>query len=256
MSIDTVHFPGHRSEPIRGLLARPDPAPAGRSPALVLVHEAFGLDAHITKMTRRFADEGYVVLAPDLYSREGLPGPKPAPGESEARWTKADIRSAFGSLPDRRVLGDLEAALAFLARDPGVDPDRLGATGFCMGGNYAFLLGCHSRRLRAVADFYGRFIYHELDANKPVQPLDLAINLSCPLLAIFGALDPAISLADIELLRETLARSSRDFTIEVLPGAGHGFFNERRASYDAAASARAWSLATRFLREHLRPEGE
>lgn len=254
MTLETIRFPGHRGEEIRGWLARP--SRGDRSPALVLVHEAFGLDAHIAKMTRRFADEGYVVLAPDLYSREGLPGPKPPPGESEARWTKADIRGAFGRLPDRRVLGDLEGALAFLARDPEVDPERLGATGFCMGGNYAFLLGCHSRRVRAVADFYGRFVYHELNPNKPVQPLDLAMNLSCPLIAIFGAEDPAISLADVERLRETLARASRDFTIHVLPGVGHGFFNERRKSYDAAASARAWQLATEFLREHLRPEGD
>lgn len=246
--LEPVRFAGHRGEPIGGLLARPPapgPAPDGdRRPALVLVQEAFGLDDFMQRMLRRFAAEGYVALAPDLYSREGIPCTK-------ERWTKEDIRSAWRSLPDRRVLGDLEGALEHLARDPAVDPARLGAVGFCMGGNYAYLLGCTSLRLRAVVDFYGRFVYPELSANKPVQPLDLALNLSCPLLAIFGETDPSISIEEVARFRETLERAARDATVVVFPGVGHGFLSERRASHDPRAAARAWELAVDFLREHL-----
>jgi carboxymethylenebutenolidase len=166
-------------------------------------------------------------------------------------WSMDDVRAAVGALPDRRVLGDLEGALVHLASDPEVDAKRLGAVGFCMGGNYAYLLGCKSTRVRAVVDFYGRFIYKELTANKPIQPLEMALNLSCPLLALFGEEDPSISRADVEKLRTVLTQFAKEFTIVTFPGAGHGFLNDRRKSYDKDAAEKAWKLAVDFLREHL-----
>jgi carboxymethylenebutenolidase len=162
-----------------------------------------------------------------------------------------DVRAAVSKLPDRRVLGDLEGALVHLANDPEVDAKRLGAIGFCMGGNYAYLLGCKSTRARCVVDFYGRFIYRELTAEKPIQPLEMALNLSCPLLAIFGEEDPSISRDDVEKFRRTLEQFSKEFTIVTFPGAGHGFLNDRRKSYDATVAEKAWKLAIEFLREHL-----
>ena len=217
----------------------------------MLVQEAFGIDAHIRSLVARFAGEGFVVVAPDLYSREGTPGPKPTREDPEPMWSMDDVRAAVSALPDRRVLGDLEGALVHLASDPEVDAKRLGAVGFCMGGNYAYLLGCKSMRVRAVVDFYGRFIYKDLTANKPMQPLEMALNLSCPLLALFGEEDPSISRADIEKLRTVLTQFAKDFTIVTFPGAGHGFLNDRRKSYDKVAAEKAWKLAVDFLREHL-----
>ena len=218
----------------------------------MLVHEVFGLDAHVRSIAERFAEEGYTVLAPDLYSREGKPpGPEATEGEPEPTWTGDDVRAAFESLPNRRVLGDLEGALERLAADPGVDANRLGAVGLCMGGNYAYMLGCTSRRVSAVVDFYGRFVYRELSANKPMQPLEMALNLSCPMLAIFGGKDPSISAADIERFRTVMRQFARDVEVVVFPEAGHGFLNDRRKSYDAAAASEAWKLAVGFLREQL-----
>jgi carboxymethylenebutenolidase len=249
-SVSSIRFRGHGGDEIDGITARPK-LDEDKLPGIVLVQEAFGIDAHIRSMVARFADEGFVVIAPDLYSREGTPGPKPTRQDPEPMWSMDDVRAAVSSLPDRRVLADLEGALVHLANDPSVDAKRLGAVGFCMGGNYAYLLGCKSMRVRAVVDFYGRFVYRELTANKPVQPLEMALNLSCPLLAIFGGQDPSISRADVEKLRTTLDQFGKELTIVTFPGAGHGFLNDRRKSYDADAAAKAWKLAIDFLREHL-----
>jgi carboxymethylenebutenolidase len=149
------------------------------------------------------------------------------------------------------VLGDLEGALVALAGDPRVARTRLGAVGFCMGGNYAYMLGCTSRRLSAVVDFYGRFVYPELSANKPIQPLELALNLGVPLLAFFGEDDPSISREDVERFRGVLTQFARDFRIVTYPGVGHGFMNDRRKSYDERAANEAFRLSIDFLREHL-----
>jgi carboxymethylenebutenolidase len=253
----TIRFRGHGGDEIGGYLARPEESGESRSIAgLVLVQEVFGVDAHIREMSERFAGEGFAVLAPDLYSREGTPGPKPTPGIPEPVWSMDEVRAAVASLPDRRVLGDLEGALERLAAEPGVDARKLGAVGFCMGGNYAYLLGCSSRRVKAVVDFYGRFIYRELSPNKPVQPLDFALNLSCPMLALFGEQDPSISMEDVEKFRKVMDQFSRDVTIITFPGVGHGFMNDKRRSYDRDAAERAWGSAIEFLREQLTLFGE
>jgi carboxymethylenebutenolidase len=222
-----------------------------RIPGIVLVQEVFGVDAHIRAMTEKLAGEGYAVLAPDLYSREGVPGPKPTPGIADPVWSMEEVRAAVASLPDRRVLGDLEGALDRLAAEPGVDRAKLGAIGFCMGGNYAYLLGCSSRRVRGVVDFYGRFIYRELSPNKPIQPLELALNLSCPMLAMFGERDPSITTEDVEKLRKVMDQFAREVTVVTFPDAGHGFMNDRRRSYDRETAERAWTMAVDFLRGAL-----
>src|SRR5206468_11767284 len=100
-------FRGHGGEEISGFLARPGVVGEdGRRPGLVLVQEVFGVDAHIRAMCERFAGEGFAVLAPDLYSREGVPGPKPTPAIPDPVWSMDEVRAAVASLPDRRVLGD------------------------------------------------------------------------------------------------------------------------------------------------------
>jgi len=248
----TIRFPGHEREEIQGLLARPDGGRARRGPGIVLVQEVFGIDGHIREMSERFAAEGFVVIAPDLYSRAGVPGPKPTRDVPDPVWSVDEVRAAVLSLPDRRVLGDLEGALDHLAQQPDVDAKKLATVGFCMGGNYAYLLGCASRRVSAVVDFYGRFIYRELSPHKPVQPLELALNLSCPMLAMFGERDPSISAEDVERFRKVMDQFAREVTVVVFPGAGHGFMNDRRRSYDRETAGKAWELAVDFLREHSR----
>lgn len=223
-------------------------------PGILLLHEVFGLDAHMRDVARRFAAEGYVVHVPDLYAPDGVPGPASTADDPAPAWTADQIRAAVASLPDRRVLADLEAAAETLGKRQDVDAERIAVVGFCMGGNYAFLLGCTSSRVRAVVDFYGRVVYPELSAEKPTQPLELALNLGCPLLALFGEEDPAIPAEDVERMRVVLSQFSREFDILTYPGAGHGFFNDRRPGHHEAAAADAWRRVLDFLRSTLEPE--
>jgi carboxymethylenebutenolidase len=215
---------------------------AGPVPGLVLVPDVRGLSAHYRDVARRFAAEGFFTLAVDLYSREGAPDlPDMA---AVFRWMRA--------LPDRRVLGDLGAAVEYLATRPEVWPDAIGVTGFCMGGQYALMAACTVPGLRACVAWYGMLRYAETDELKPASPLALAPGLACPYLGLFGADDAIIPPADVEELRGILARAGRTFEIHVYPGAGHAFFNDTRPdAYRAEAAADAWPRAVGFLRRHL-----
>jgi carboxymethylenebutenolidase len=247
----SIELAGQGGERIRGWFVPAEPRHGPRAPGIVLVHEVFGLDPHIEDVARRFAREGFAVLAPDLWSREGLPGPRPTADDPAPRWTSEQVRAAVQSLPDRRVLGDLEGALAWLAARPDVDAERLAAVGFCMGGNHAYQLGCTSRRVRCVVDYYGRLRYHELNAAKPIQPDELALNLSVPMLAVFGLRDATIPREQIDEFRARLDQAAKHVELELYPEAGHGFFNDARPAYREADARDAWRKTLAFLRREL-----
>jgi carboxymethylenebutenolidase len=219
------------------------PRGEGPFPALVLVPDVRGLYEHYRDVARRFAAEGFLTFAVDLYSREGAPDLTDM--ASVARWIR--------ELPDRRVLADLEAAVHFLATHPDVRANAIGITGFCMGGQYAFMAACTTERLAACVTWYGMLRYAEIDENNPISPLDLAPRLHCPFLGLYGCEDALIPLADIEELQAILRRNGKQFEIECYEGAGHAFFNDTRPEmYRPQAAAKAWPRALAFLREHLR----
>jgi carboxymethylenebutenolidase len=216
----------------------------GRRPGLIVVPDVRGLSEHYCDVARRFAGEGFFALAVDLYSREGAPElPDMA---AVFRWMRA--------LPDTRVLSDLGAAVGYLARRPEVAAPALGITGYCMGGQYALMAACTVPGIAACVSWYGMLRYGERDAVKPASPLDLAPELQCPYLGLFGEQDAIIPLADVEELRAILAREQKRFEIVTYPGAGHAFFNDTRPdAYRPDAAKDAWPRAVTFLRRHLRP---
>jgi carboxymethylenebutenolidase len=120
-----------------------------------------------------------------------------------------------------------------------------------MGGNYAFQLGCTSRRVAAVVDFYGRLVHPDLSREKPIQPLELALNLSCPVLFHFGAEDASIPAEHVLGLETVLAQFANSGEIETWAGAGHGFFNDRRPGYHGPSARAAWDRTLLFLRAEL-----
>ncbi|MBI5503689.1 MAG: dienelactone hydrolase family protein [Deltaproteobacteria bacterium] len=238
-----VTFPAPAEFPcdhLRGYLA----APAGSEPrpGVVLVPDVRGLYDHFRDVARRLAAEGFVTLAVDLYSREDAP----ELGDLDAvmRW--------MGSLPDRRILGDLGAAARWLGDHPRVAGRQVGITGFCMGGQYALMAACSDDRLGACVSWYGLLRYARKSAARPADPLDMAPQLGCATLALFGADDSLIPPADVQALREALTAAGKQFEIEVYEGAGHAFFNDARPEmYRADAAAAAWPRAVEFLRRHL-----
>jgi carboxymethylenebutenolidase len=247
--VDEIELAGHGGDAIRAHLWRPA-APAEPARGVVLAHDVFGVDS-VRGAAARLAAHGLSVVAPDLYSREGLPGPAPGADEPAPAWPLATVRAAVAALPDRRALADLDGACAFLVERGLAEPDRVGALGFCMGGNLAYLLGCTSTRVHAVVDFYGRVIYAALDERKPIQPLELALNLTAPFLGLFAGRDASIPAADVERLRAALSQAGKDFDIVIYPDAEHGFAHSARGTFHAAAAADAWERVFAFLDERL-----
>jgi carboxymethylenebutenolidase len=230
----------HDGATIRGYAAWPESASA--LPGLVLIPDVRGLYEHYRDVTRRFAQEGFFTFAIDLYSREGAPNLPDM--ESVFRWIE--------QLPDPRVLGDLRAAVEFVAAQPQTGGRKVGITGFCMGGQYALMAACTTPALAACVSWYGMLRYRANNALKPASPLQLAPQLGCPYLGLFGEEDAIIPPADVEELRGILTEKAKTFTIRTYAGAGHAFFNDARPdAYRAEAARDAWPRAVRFLREHL-----
>jgi len=238
MAIETESVRWTRDgDTLLGYLASPGDA---RGPGLVLIPDVRGLSDHYRDVGRRFAAEGFRTLAVDVYSREGEPD-------------LPDMAAVFrqiASLPDPRVLADVQSAVDLLAAR--ADVDRVGITGFCLGGQYALMTACTAHGLSACVSWYGMLRYAERNARKPASPLDLAPRLACPYLGLFGEEDALIPPADVDELRTILERAGGTFEIRSYRGAGHAFFNDTRPdAYRADAAADAFPRAVAFLRRHL-----
>lgn len=228
-----------------GFLVHPE---EGTHPGVVLLPDVRGIYEHFRELGRRLAAEGFAVLVADLYRRTGRPTlTDPA---SAMRW--------IAELDDRIVMDEIRAAVAFLRGHPAVGGQPVGILGFCMGGQYTLLAACSVPGLAAAVSFYGMIRYAPgLDpAKKPHAPLDIAADLRCPLLGLYGAEDPLIPLEDVRAFEEAARRSGRAVEFRVYPGAGHAFLNDTQPErYRPEAAADAWRRAVAFLRSHLGPDG-
>ena len=201
----------------------------GSGPGVVVLHEAWGLDDYVRGVCARLAREGFVALAPDFFDG------KLAPDVAEAGRLVAE-------LDDARVVGDLDGAVHALLSHAAVDGPKVGVLGFCMGGHFALVAGCHNRRVGAVVDFYGLFA---------APPLDIK-GLEAPVLAIFAEHDAYIAREAIEGLRQALQAGGKRASVQVQPGVQHGFMNETRPDrFDAAAAGQGWERLLAFLRAEL-----
>ncbi len=233
-----VEFPG-AGAPIEAALYAPDRGP---HPGVIVIPDVRGLYDHFHDVGRRIAREGFATLVLDLYSR----GDRPDTSSLEA--TFEFIRK----LPDRRVLGDVEAAVRFLRGRPEVGDRAVGITGFCMGGKYAMLSACNVPDLAAAVAWYGMLRADTIDASNPEHAIDAIRRLRIPMLALFGAEDPIIPQTDVRELERRVAELDLEVDVIVYPGAGHAFFNDSRPeSYRPEAAESAWVRAVEFLHRHL-----
>lgn len=213
-------------------LARP--AGAGPWPAVLVIQEAFGLNAHVKDVARRVADEGYVTLAPDLFYRGGK-------GRTAGYDELPKALELMGALKDDEIVADVGSAIAYLERQPNVRAHRIGITGFCMGGRVSYLAACAlPDKITAAVPYYGGGI-----------PVERTTTLRAPVLAFFGEDDPFIPLDAVERLRAEAKRLGKRVEIVVYPKAPHGFFCNERDSYRPEAAADAWQRTKAFLKSHL-----
>ncbi|MFL5304023.1 MAG: dienelactone hydrolase family protein [Polyangia bacterium] len=263
-----------KTDGFTGYLARPERA-KGTLPALLIIQEAWGLDAHIEDVTRRFAAAGYVALAPDLYAHAGK-RPEPLSRERlsalvafvnmagpaimrdpQARARALELqdepeRSTLAESLDRLSavafsgarrddhLATLRAAAAYLRTErQETSGQKLGAVGFCMGGGLSGLLACRDPELAAAVIFYG--------AAPPAEEIPA---ISCPVLGFYGGQDQRL-MTPLPAFAAAMDAAGKSFQHQVYPQAGHAFFNDGRISYDVDAARDAFARTLTFLRQAL-----
>jgi carboxymethylenebutenolidase len=211
---------------VPGYLSLPQTGP---SPAVIVLQEWWGLEPHIKDVADRFAAEGYVALAPDLYHGALVDEPDEA-------------RKLAMELDHPRAIAEIESAGTYLLSRDDVQGSGVGIIGFCMGGGLVLKVAAQTDILSAGVVFYGR---------NP-DPIDQVANIDCPLLGIYGENDQGIPPSEVERLREALqAAGKTDFDLHIYPGAAHAFFNDRRQAHDPEASKDAWSKVMALFGKHL-----
>lgn len=216
---------------INAFLARPDTA-AVDSPAVVILHEWWGLNDHVKDIARRFAAEGFVAMVPDLYARQA----------GRVTTDAAEAAKLMSTLQSQTVLRDVNTAVQALRAQPGVRPPAIGIVGFGMGGTHALTQACHNSDLKTAIAFYGKV------------PLPESIRyFLCPIQYHWGANDDWITKAEVDGFREALAKFGKPGEIQVYPNAGQAFFNDTRADkYSPEDAKAAWQATLRCLRRYLK----
>ena len=236
---ETVQYPSQDGTQINAYYSRP--VASGSRGGVVVIMEAFGLNDHIKDIARRFAEAGYLAIAPDMYTREG------SPDESNM---DSVIQTMF-SVPDSQAIADLDGAAAYL-RSQSDSNGKVGAIGFCSGGRYTLMFGCKGANVNACVDSAGGFIIQdEHTEQRPVSPIDMISTLQCPLLALFGEEDPNPSPEHAARLQEELDKHGKTYDLVMYRNAGHAFFADYRPSYRAAPAQDMWHRTLQFYGQHL-----
>lgn len=212
--------------------------------AVIVLQEAFGVNAHIEDVTQRFADAGYHALAPHLFHRTGAP----TFGYDDF----SQVMEHMVALRDAQMVADVTACVAHLS-SAGFEPSQIGVVGFCMGGRAAFLVAGNVA-LGAAVGFYGGGIVTARSETMPALT-DLVASLPTPFLGLFGDADHGIPIDDVETLRTLLAEAPVPCEIVRYPEAEHGFHCDARPSYHPEAAKDAWAKTLDWLDTHLTPMG-
>lgn len=242
MIAETITITGHGGDPIHAYYARP--LGPGPYPAMVLLHHMPGWDRWYKEATRSFAYRGYLAIAPDLYCREG---------HGEPDDVAARVR-ANGGVADAQVVGDAAGARDFL-RAQVTSNGRVGVIGTCSGGRHTYLCATMSPGFDAAADLWGGGVVtnaEDLTEKRPVSPVDLTKDLSCPLLGLFGEDDRAPTPAQVATHEAALKEHGKEYEFHMYPGAGHGFFyHDRPQAYRAEQAVDGWMKVWDFFNRHL-----
>ena len=206
------------------------PSTSGRKPAVIVIQEWWGVNDWVREQADRFAQQGYVALAVDLY-------------RGRSATTMEEAHELSRALPEDRAVADLKAGYAYLASRPDVDPERIGVVGWCLGGGYALALTTQEPRLAASVINYGRLV---------TDPATIA-KINTPILGNFGAADRGIPPEDVRAFEGALKSAGKEADIRVFDGAGHAFMNpNNKEGYNAEAASAAQERVDRFLAQKLR----
>jgi len=223
-------IPGYRAMPATGT----------NFPVVLVVQEIFGVHEYIQDVCRRFAQLGYLAIAPELFARQG----------DVSKLSSIDqIRPIVAQVPDAQVMFDLDAAVNWAQNSGQGNVDRLGITGFCWGGRIVWLYAAHSPQLKAGVAWYGRLV-GESTALQPKFPLDVAGSLKAPVLGLYGGKDDGIPLSTVDQMKQTLTAANSPSEIIVYPDAPHGFHADYRPSFRQADAEDGWQRLQAWFRQY------
>ena len=223
-------IPGYRAMPSKGKTF----------PVVLVVQEIFGVHEHIKDVCRRFAKQGYLAIAPELYARQG---------DVSKLADISQIMPIVAKVPDEQVMTDLDAAVIWAENSGHGDVSRLGITGFCWGGRIVWLYAAHNPALKAGVAWYGRLVGQPAPLH-PQNPTDLAAQIKAPVLGLYGGQDQGITQDSIEAMRAALKAANSPSEIVVYPDAGHGFHADYRPSYNAKDAADGDQKMYAWLKSH------
>jgi len=219
------------------------PATAGKYPVVLVIPEIFGMHEHIKDTTRRFAKEGFLSITFEPYAREG--GVLNLPDIES-------VRKVVDSVPDGRIMGDLDALVFYAKQHPAVRADRIGVTGFCRGGMCTLLFAAHSRDVKAAVAWYGQLRPAKKAGIRTVGPLDIAAQINSPVLGLYGEADLGIPVTDVKEMEIALKGAGKTTEFVIYPGAPHAFFADYRPSYRDEAAKDAWGRCTAWFNKYLK----
>ncbi|MGH7798478.1 MAG: dienelactone hydrolase family protein [Candidatus Binatia bacterium] len=220
--------------------ARALPRAKGRRPAVIILHERYGIDQHTKDLTARLAQAGFVGLAPDLFHR--FTGDRKAVLRGEQRV----------DLTDAGALEDLNAAVEYLKKLKGVDGSRIGIIGVCQTGRQPVLLAAQRDDIAGAVVLYGAIGGKEWLGNdlRPTPIEELIPRVRCPVLGVFGEADHIISIDDVARFRNCLEKAKKNCHVRIYAGAPHGWLNDTMPGrYRKEAAKDAWSLMMAFLKK-------
>ncbi|HUI50506.1 MAG TPA: dienelactone hydrolase family protein [Terriglobales bacterium] len=206
------------------------PSGGGKHPAIVVIHEWWGLNDWVKEQAQKFAEQGYVALAVDLYRGKVAANPD-------------DAHILMRGLPDDRGIRDLEAAFAYLSSRPDVNPTKIGSIGWCMGGSWSIKLAVDQPKLAACVVNYGWL------------PSDAALiaKIKAPVLGNFGAEDQGIPPKDVKAFETAMKADGKTADVKIYDGAGHAFENpNNQQGYRPEAAADAMQRSAGFFQKYLK----
>jgi carboxymethylenebutenolidase len=216
------------------------PAKGGSFPTVLVVQEIFGVHEHIKDICRRFAKLGYFAIAPEMYARQG--------DVSKAKNIQ-EIMPIVSKVPDKQVMSDLDAAVAYAKSTGKADTVKLGITGFCWGGRVVWLYAAHNPNLKAGVAWYGRLV-GQASELQPKHPVDLAGSIKAPVLGLYGAADQGIPIASVEKMREALRAAGKPGEIIVYPDTPHGFHADYRETYRKTEAEDGWKRLLEWFKKN------
>jgi len=218
------------------------PAGPGPFPIVLVNEEIFGIHDYIKDVCRRLAKLGYAAVAVEVYARLADLSHSSMSDAGEI------IRSVVPRAPDAQMLSDSDAAIAYAAAHGG-DAGRLAVIGFCRGGRNTWLYAAHNKTLKAAVAFYGPLRGTTSDLQ-PKTAADIAVDINCPLLGLYGGKDSSIPVDDVRWVESDAKAAGKTVEMVIYPDAPHGFHADYRPSYRRDAAEDGWKRMQDWFKKY------